>query len=103
MQPHVKIYMDFFGYGEQDFIPSEMSNGRAVDVHHIYGRGKGKDIIENLIGLTRLEHDISHGKVKGWFFTKQDLVFAHKMFIMKMKPDYKFNNDKLKKLRNGKK
>ena len=57
MQPHVKIYMEYFGYGEQDFIPCEMGCGRAVDVHHLDGRGPGKDVIENLMGLCRIEHD----------------------------------------------
>lgn len=57
MQPHVKIYMDFFGYGEQDFIPCEMDCGRCVDVHHLDGRGPGMDVIENLMGLCRDEHN----------------------------------------------
>jgi hypothetical protein len=48
--------MDFFGYGEQDFIPCEMGCGRAVDVHHLDGRGPGKDVIENLMGLCRAVH-----------------------------------------------
>lgn len=56
MQPHVKIYMAHFGYGEQDFIPCEMGCGRCVDVHHLDGRGPGKDLIENLMGLCRREH-----------------------------------------------
>jgi hypothetical protein len=62
MKPHTKIYMDFFDYGEQDFIPSEISGQRAVDIHHIDSRGLGgdptgsKDCIENLMGLTREEH-----------------------------------------------
>jgi hypothetical protein len=62
MQKHVRIYLDFFDYGETDFIPSEISpNNRASDIHHIRCRGMGgskdKDVIENLMALTREEHD----------------------------------------------
>ena len=66
MKKHTKIYLDAFGYGEQDFIPCERclaTTGRscqAVDVHHIDRRGmggsKGKDHIGNLIGLCRACH-----------------------------------------------
>ena len=57
MKNHVKVYMDHFGFGEQDFIPCEMGCGGAVDVHHLDGRGPGKDVIENLMGLCRDEHN----------------------------------------------
>ena len=58
MKKHTKVYLDFFNYGEQDFIPCEMECGdRAVDVHHLQSRGMGgsknKDYIENLMGLCR--------------------------------------------------
>ena len=50
--------MDFFDYGEQDFVMCAMcQNDRAVDIHHLEGRGMGgsknKDYIENLMGLCR--------------------------------------------------
>ena len=67
MRIHTKVYMDFFNYGEQDFIPCEMCGSKAVDVHHLtkrskFGSKKEKDFIENLIGLCRdchnkAEHD----------------------------------------------
>lgn len=60
MQKYIKIYIDYFGYGEQDKIPCEMGCGITVDVHHIYGRGKGKDVITNLIGLCRDRHTDAH-------------------------------------------
>jgi len=56
MQKHTKIYMDFFGYGEQDYVPCEWCGLPAVDVHHIDGRGPGKDVIEKLVGLCRKDH-----------------------------------------------
>ena len=60
--------MDYFDYGLQDFIPSEISGKRAVDIHHIDARGMGgsdKDDITNLMALTREEH-ILLGDRKDW-------------------------------------
>lgn len=58
---HTALYMSAFGYGDTDFIPSELSGERCQDVHHIAARGSGgtktEDRIENLIGLTRSEHE----------------------------------------------
>jgi len=58
---HTAIYMAAFGYGDTDFIPSELSGEKCQDVHHVICRGSGgtkkEDRIENLIGLTRLEHE----------------------------------------------
>ncbi len=60
MKKHTKIYLDHFGYGEQDFIPCEHCGSQAVDVHHLTPRGMGgsknKDYIENLMGLCRACH-----------------------------------------------
>jgi hypothetical protein len=57
---HTALYMSAFGYGDTDFVPSEMSGQRCQDVHHISSRGSGgtktEDRIENLMGLTREEH-----------------------------------------------
>jgi len=61
MQRHTRIYMIFFDYGEQDYVPCEMCGQRCKDVHHIDRRGMGgsdeKDYIENLAGLCREHHD----------------------------------------------
>lgn len=62
MQKHTKIYLDYFGYGEQSFIPCEVCGSRAVDIHHINGRGKGKDVIENLMALCRYHHNQAHAE-----------------------------------------
>lgn len=54
--------MEAFGYDKNDFIPSEYSGKKAVDINHIECKGMGgnpagdKDRIENLIALTREEH-----------------------------------------------
>lgn len=60
MKNHTQIYYDNFGYDKEDeteFIPSEIDGDKAVDIHHIIGRGKkGEDRIENLMSLTRIQH-----------------------------------------------
>lgn len=62
MKKHVKIYLDHFGYGEQDFISCEICGKKATDVHHLDNRGMGgskeKDYIENLMGLCRGCHKL---------------------------------------------
>jgi len=61
MQKHVKIYLNYFDYGEQDFIPCENCHKKAVDIHHIQFRSKGgEDVIQNLMALCRVCHDRGH-------------------------------------------
>ena len=63
MRNYTLIYLNAFGYSKGDFIPSELSGGRAVDVAHIVARGMGGDPqenlnrIENLMAQTREEHE----------------------------------------------
>ena len=60
MNKHTKIYCDFFNYDEGDFIPCEVCDKSAVDIHHIEARGMGgtkkKDVIENLMAVCRKCH-----------------------------------------------
>ena len=84
MKNHTKIYMKYFGYDICDYIPSELSGSRAVDLHHIECRGRGgskeKDTIENIMALTREEH-INYGdksQHKEWLI-KKHYEFAEKM------------------------
>lgn len=85
MRKHTKIYMKYFGYDVSDFIPSEISGERAVDIHHIDCRGRGgskeKDNIENLMALTRKEHEM-YGDKKEF---KEFLKNVHKRFMEKHK------------------
>jgi hypothetical protein len=60
MQKHKRIYLEYFSYGEQDMVPSEYSGLRAEHIHHLTGRGEGKDEIWNLMALTGEEHDRIH-------------------------------------------
>jgi len=64
MQKHTQVYFKYFGYGINDFVPCEVCGKKAVDIHHLDGRGKGKDVIENLQALCRDHHRKVHeGKV----------------------------------------
>ena len=75
---HVKVYLEYFGYGEQDYMPCEMCGKRAVDCHHIVYRSQGRDDgIENIIGLCRECHDLAHDNT----FEARDLRLAHKRFM----------------------
>jgi len=83
MNRHTKIYMDYFGYSPGDFIPSELSGNPAVDINHIDCKGMGgnpsgdKDVIENLMAMTREEHVMYGDKVK----FKPFLNAAHQHFM----------------------
>jgi hypothetical protein len=77
MQKYIKTYVDYFDYGEQDSIPCEMGCGITQDVHHIHGRGKGKDVIENLIGLCRDRHTDAHREL----ISKEELNEIHLNFM----------------------
>jgi hypothetical protein len=67
MQKHTKIYLEYFGYLGEDFIPCEVCGAKAVDIHHILCRGMGgskeKDHIENLMAVCRTCH-IKYGDKK---------------------------------------
>ena len=66
MKKHTKIYLDYFDYGIEDFIPCEICGGKAVDIHHLEAKGMGgsktKDYIENLIALCREHHVRCHSE-----------------------------------------
>jgi predicted restriction endonuclease len=57
MKLHVKIYFAYFDYKVAEEVICEGCQGQAVDIHHIHGRGKGKDVIGNLMALCRKCHD----------------------------------------------
>jgi 5-methylcytosine-specific restriction endonuclease McrA len=85
MKKHTKVYLDFFGYGEQSFIPSEISGKPATQIHHIIPKSKqGKDEIENLIGLSFEEHEQAHFRRQP-YLTRECLQEEHKKFIERKK------------------
>ena len=67
MKKHTKVYMQYFGYGIEDFIPCELCGARAVDIHHISSRGMGgtqkEETINNLMALCRPCH-LEYGDIK---------------------------------------
>jgi len=83
MKIHVKIYLDYFGYSTEDFIPCEICGTGAADIHHIDARGMGgdpqgiKDVIENLMALCR-EH---HGEYGDIVDLMQELIKIHLLFM----------------------
>ena len=77
MVKHKKVYVEYFGYGEQDFIPCENCGNECVDVHHLDGRGKDKDVIENLMGLCREDHNRA-GRDKDF---NEEMKQLHLIFI----------------------
>lgn len=78
MTKHCKIYMNHFDYKADEFIPCEICNSRSVDIHHINGRGMGKNVIENLMSLCRICHNEIHNTVK---FTRQQVQEIHNNFL----------------------
>jgi len=67
MQNHTKVYYTQMGFDYCDFVPCEISQLKAVDIHHIRGRGKmGRDTLCNLMAVTRKEHD-RYGDKKDWY------------------------------------
>ena len=78
MKPHIKIYMKHFDYVTQEEINCEACGNLAVDIHHINGRGKGKDVIENLIGLCRKHHSMCHDEK----ISKDEVLYIHRNFML---------------------
>lgn len=67
MKQHTKLYLNAFRYDISDFIPCEVCQSKAVDIHHIRSRKMGgtkqADTIENLMALCRSCH-IKYGDKK---------------------------------------
>jgi len=82
MTEHCKIYMKHFDYKGDEFIPCEICNNRSADIHHITGRGRDKNVIENLMGLCRTCHNEIHNTVK---FNRQQVQEIHDNFLISNK------------------
>jgi len=70
MRKHTSLYLEAFGFDTSDFIPCEVCQARATDIHHIKARGMGgsnsKDTKENLMALCRTCH-IKYGDKKQYY------------------------------------
>jgi hypothetical protein len=71
--------MDYFNYVTAEEILCEACTRPAVDIHHINGRGKGKDVIGNLIGLCRKCHIRAHGSRD--YVSKEQFQLIHGYFL----------------------
>ena len=64
MNKHTKIYFNYFGYTNADFVACEVCGTQAVEIHHIKPKGMGgsktKDYIANLIAVCRGCHNMCH-------------------------------------------
>jgi 5-methylcytosine-specific restriction endonuclease McrA len=78
MQQHTKNYYKAFGYGIDDVILCEVCGAKAVDIHHICGRGKGKDELWNLIALCRECHNKAHANLISKEYLKQIVARRNK-------------------------
>lgn len=78
MVKYKKIYLEYFDYGEQDCVLCELCHRPAVDIHHIYGRGNGKDTIENLMAVCRRCHELAHNEK----LSKSEMQYIHNSFML---------------------
>jgi len=69
--------MDHFDYCMDENIPCECCGSPSVDVHHINGRGAGKDVIENLAALCRKHHKMCHDEK----ISKAEMQLIHNNFL----------------------
>lgn len=86
MKNHTRVYMRHFGGDCGEFVPCEICENPAVDVHHIDARGMGgsdeKDHIDNLMGLCRECHEHFGDKKK----FKRVLRIIHQFRLLETKP-----------------
>jgi hypothetical protein len=76
MQKHTKIYLDYFDFKTESEVMCEACGSQAVDVHHITGRGKDKDVIGNLMALCRKHHTQAHSTIP-----KSEMQLIHNYFL----------------------
>ena len=79
MQKYIKVYMSYFDIGMQDVIYCEKCGARGTDIHHINGRGKDKDVVENLIALCRDCHNLAHASKE--YVSKEEFQRIHDNFL----------------------
>ncbi len=78
MPPHTKIYLKHFGFKIAEDVRCEQCRRPAIDIHHITGRGKDKDVISNLIALCRQHHNDCHNEK----ISKNEIQQIHDEFLL---------------------
>lgn len=79
MQKYVKIYLDYFDFKTPEEIFCEACMRPASDIHHITGRGEGKDTIQNLMALCRKCHERAHSSKD--YMNKEQFQLIHNYFL----------------------
>jgi predicted restriction endonuclease len=79
MQKYIQVYFDYFRLETSDFIPCEACQKPAVEIHHIQGRGKDKDVISNLMALCRKCHVRAHSSKN--YVSKEEFQYIHANFL----------------------
>lgn len=76
MTPHAKVYCNHFDFKTESEIFCEACMSPANDIHHIHGRGEGKDVISNLMALCRKCHTKAHSTIP-----KSEMQLIHNYFL----------------------
>lgn len=73
-----RIYLKYFGYGDQSYVPCELCGSYAESIHHINYRSRGGgNEIGNLMALCNYHHDLAHSEI----LTEDDLQDTHNKFM----------------------
>jgi thymidine kinase len=80
MQKYVKVYCDYFDIKTENELICEACGKQANDIHHINGRGKEKDEINNLMALCRKCHERAHGGIHP--LSKGEFQYIHNKFLL---------------------
>lgn len=79
--------MKYFGYTEGDFMPCEICDRQAVEVHHLEPKSIAKskeNLIDNLIGVCRDCHDNCHRNNS----FNQEAMLIHRKKLLGVKTDH---------------
>jgi len=85
MQKHVSNYMKHFDIGETDTwfcegCMRELPINNGLNIHHIHGRGPGRDVIENLMCLCQQKcHARAHSSKN--YVSKEEYQYIHNYFL----------------------
>lgn len=71
--------MNYFDFKTENEVVCEACGNMAVEVHHIHGRGKDKDVISNLMALCRKCHERAHGSKN--YVPKEEFQLIHGYFL----------------------